>query len=61
MSAPTRTIEQAKNEIKAVLRRYRLSWEDVAPDRDAEIWRELRPVAKKVREELFRKTYPSLQ
>ena len=60
MAMATTTLEQAKNEIKAVLKRYRLSWDEVAPDRDEQIWKELRPTVKKIRKELFRKAYPSL-
>lgn len=60
MLSNLRTIKQARNEIKAVLKRYRLSWAEVAPDIDEELWKELRPTAKKIRQDLFRKNYPSL-
>ncbi len=60
MSPYTQTIERAKNEIKSVLERYRLTWLEVAPDIDESIWKNLKPTAKKVRQELLRKTYPSL-
>ncbi len=56
-----KTIQQARTEIRAVLRRYRVSWNDVVPDRDMELWRTVRPVAKEVRKVLFRKAYPSLR
>jgi len=64
MSNASSTIEkpiiQARREITSVLRRYRLEWEEVVPDRDDLIWKKIKPLAKKVRKELFRKTYPSL-
>ncbi len=53
-------ILQARREIATVLRRYQLQWEEVAPDRDDLIWKKIKPLAKKVRKELFRKSYPSL-
>ncbi|MEK7621700.1 MAG: hypothetical protein AAB415_00820 [Patescibacteria group bacterium] len=53
-------ILQARREIATVLRRYRLGWEEVAPDRDYLIWKKLKPLAKRVRKELFRQSYPSL-
>lgn len=55
------TIERAKSEVKKVLGRYRVSWDDVAPDRDESIWEEVRPIAKKVRRDILLKTYPSLR
>lgn len=61
MPLATTTIERAKNEVKKVLGRYRVTWDDVAPDRDESIWQEARPVAKKVRKSIFQKTYPSLR
>ncbi|MEK7586499.1 MAG: hypothetical protein AAB453_01365 [Patescibacteria group bacterium] len=51
---------QARREIATVLRRYRLAWDEVAPDRDNLIWKKVKPLAKKVRKEIFRKTYPTL-
>ena len=59
MNQPTKTIERAKMEVKALLKRYRVSWDDIAPDRDKEIWESVRPLAKRVRKTLFRKTYSS--
>ncbi len=56
-----KTINRAKQEIKEVLRRYRVRWEEVVPDRDESIWEEIKPFAKQVRRELFRKGYPTLQ
>ncbi|MEK7208895.1 MAG: hypothetical protein AAB677_01395 [Patescibacteria group bacterium] len=53
-------ITQARREIASVLRRYRLEWEEVAPDRDDLVWKKIKPFAKKIRKELFRKSYPSL-
>ena len=53
-------ITQARREITSVLRRYRLGWEEVAPDRDDLIWKKIKPLARRVRKELFRKSYPSL-
>jgi hypothetical protein len=53
-------ITQARREIATVLRRYRLGWEEVAPDQDILIWKKVKPLAKKIRKELFRKSYPSL-
>mgnify|MGYP001578882595 CR=1 FL=1 len=53
-------ITQARREIALVLRRYRLGWEEVAPDRDSLVWKKVKPLAKKIRKELFRKSYPSL-
>lgn len=57
----TKTIQRAKNEIQAVLKRYSLSWSEIAPDIDREIWQTLRPTARKVRKTLFEKNYPSLK
>ena len=53
-------IIQARREITSVLRRYRLGWEEVVPDRDTLVWKKIKPLAKKVRKELFRNSYPSL-
>ena len=49
---------RARREIASVLRRYQLAWEEVAPDRDDLIWEKIKPLAKKVRKELFQKSYP---
>lgn len=57
----TKIIEQAQNEIKAVLKRYRLTWSQVVPDIDEQIWQELRPTAQKIRKQLFKKYYSSLR
>lgn len=57
----TKTIQRAKNEIKAVLKRYSLTWSEIAPDVDKEIWQTLRPTAKKIRKALFEKAYSSLK
>ncbi len=51
----------ARKEIESVLRRYQLNWEEVLPDQDNSIWKKFKPEAKKVRQELLRKFYPSLQ
>jgi len=56
-----KTVEKARREVEAVLRRYRVRWEEVAPDRDEEIWKSVRPAAKRIRKDLFRKSYPSLR
>ena len=54
-----KTIDRAKQEIKEVLRRYRVRWEEVVPDRDESIWEEVKPFAKQVRRGLLRKRYPA--
>lgn len=54
-----KTIDQAKQEIKEVLRRYRVRWEEVVPDRDESIWEEVKPFAKQARQGLLRKHYPT--
>lgn len=51
------TINRAKQEIKEILRHYRVRWEEVVPDKDESIWEEAKPFAKQVRRELFRKRY----
>lgn len=61
LTTNTRTIERAKSEVKKVLGRYRVSWDDIAPDRDESIWQEIRPIAKKARRDIFQKAYPSLR
>jgi hypothetical protein len=53
------TINRAKQEIKEVLRRYRVRWEEVVPDRDESNWEEVKPFIKEIRRELFRKRYSS--
>lgn len=60
MNTATNTIQTAQKEIKAVLKRYRLNWQDVAPDIDEQIWAKMAPTAKKIRGQIFRKTYPRL-
>lgn len=52
--------QQAKREITDVLRRYRVSWLDVMPDIDEEIWKKLEPAMKNIRRKLFRERYPDL-
>lgn len=61
MSTETKasTKEIARKEVMGVLRKYRVKWLDVAPDFDEEIWRQVMPVARKVRSRLFRNHYPS--
>jgi len=56
----TNTVETARREIRGVLRRYRLRWEDVAPDPDEMLWKQLKPSLKRIRRGLFRERYPSL-
>lgn len=60
MNTAINTIQTAQKEIKAVLKRYRLNWQDVAPDTDEQIWAKIEPTAKKIRQQLFKKTYPRL-
>ena len=56
------TIVRARREINAVLKRYRINWEDIAPDkdRDALLWQKTEPTARVTRRKLFQKRYPSL-
>lgn len=62
MANVTRSIEAAREEIRGVLRRYRLRWEDVVGnvDMDEAIWMRLQPTAKQVRKNIFRTSYPTL-
>ena len=61
ITATLTSIERAKNEVKKVLGKYRVSWDDIAPDRDESIWEGIRPLAKKIRKDVFQKTYPSFR
>ena len=60
MPVTTKTLTKARREIETVLSRYRLDWEDIAPDADEAIWRKFASAARRVRRELFRERYPSL-
>src|SRR3989344_7122184 len=53
-------VTNARRKITAVLDTYRLSWEDVVPDLDEALWNRAAPTARRVRRELFKKSYPSL-
>ena len=61
MSVETPVREAARKEIFRVLRRYRLGWEDVAPDVDEKNWTRIAPVARKIRKMLFQERYPGLR
>lgn len=57
---PTLTTDKkqtAQKEISSVLKRYSLTWQDVIPDTDENLWRDLKPLSKKIRKKLFRKVY----
>ena len=60
MAKAQATILQAKKEIESVLTRYGLSWREIAPDIDEEIWRKVAPEAKRIRNDIFREKYPTL-
>lgn len=60
MANGTKTIEAAREEVRRVLRRYGVRWEDVAPDKDQEIWEKIAPSARRTRKKIFKEFYPSL-
>ena len=59
-NSATTAIVSARNEVARILRRYGLSWFDVAPDLDEQIWNRVEPVAREIRKNLFRTRYPRL-
>lgn len=54
------TVTKVRREITAVLNKYRLGWEDIFPDMDEALWKKTAPAARRLRRELFKKSYPSL-
>lgn len=53
-------LKQAEEKIRGILNQYGLTWREIMPDIDEEIWRGLEQDMKEVRGNIFRAKYPQL-
>ncbi|MEK7500659.1 MAG: hypothetical protein AAB642_00860 [Patescibacteria group bacterium] len=53
-------LKQAEEKIRGILNQYGLTWREIIPDIDKEIWRGLEQDMKEIRSNIFRVKYPRL-